>query len=96
MLIAEVVDGSIPQGENWHQMLLQQMTLEIPGIRPAVISKKAYSRLNEYLGFRHVVRNVYTYRFDPAKIEKLVEGAPGLFSQARAELLAFADFIDQN
>jgi hypothetical protein len=41
------------------------------------------------------VRNVYAFRFDPAKIEKLVEDAPDAFAQARAELLAFASFVEQ-
>jgi len=94
-LIATRVDGTKPTGENWHQALLQQMTIEVPGIRPAVISQATYTQLDEYRGFRHVVRNVYTYRFDPAKIQRLVENAPGLFTQIRTELLAFATFLEQ-
>jgi len=94
-LIAEIIDGSLPQGENWHLLLLQQMTAETPETRPAVISEEVSRRLNEYRGFRHIVRNVYTYRFDPAKVEKLVRDAPGLFAQLKAELSAFADFLEQ-
>jgi len=51
-------------------------------------------KLDEYRGFRHVVRNVYTYKFDPSKVEKLVKQAPGVYSQAEAELMAFADFLE--
>ena len=94
-LIAETVDGSIPQGENWHLLLLQQMTAEIPDVRPAVISGSVSKDLNEYRGFRHVVRNVYTYHFDPEKIEKLVDKVPELFRQLKLELSAFADFLEQ-
>ncbi len=50
--------------------------------------------MNEYRGFRHVVRNVYTYRFDTAKVEKLVRSAPELFIQLRAEISAFAAFLE--
>ncbi|HHC25204.1 MAG TPA: hypothetical protein ENK58_07325 [Desulfobacterales bacterium] len=35
-LIARAVDGSVPQGANWHRMLLDQMICEVPGVRPAV------------------------------------------------------------
>jgi hypothetical protein len=94
-LIAETIDGSLPQGENWHLTLLQQMMQEKPRLRPAVISESVVKRLNEYRGFRHVVRNVYTYRFDPVKVEKLVRLAPDLFNQLKAELLAFAAFLEQ-
>jgi hypothetical protein len=94
-MIAAAVDGTVPRGENWHQMLLEQMAAEISMVRPAVISGKTRLRLDEYRGFRHVVRNVYAFRFDPAKVGKLVEGAPETFSQVRGELLAFADFLEQ-
>ena len=47
-------------------------------------------------GFRHIVRNVYTYKFDSARIEKLTERAGPLFAEFRAELLAFADFMESN
>ena len=94
-LIAINIDGSKPAGENWHQELLNQMAMEITAVRPAVISELSRRRLGEYRGFRHVVRNVYTVNFSPAKMQKLVEEAPGLFSQVRAELVAFAAFLEQ-
>jgi hypothetical protein len=95
-LVAETIDGSLPQGENWHLLLLEQMTKEISRVRPAVISTEIGTRLNEYRGFRHVVRNVYTYKFDPAKIEKPVVSAPSLFAQIKMELFAFANFLDRD
>ena len=94
-VIALNVDGSKPEGENWHQELLRQMSTEILEMRPAVISESSYGALNEYRGFRHVVRNIYTYTFNRVKMRKLVEEAPGLFNQVRAELLAFADFLEE-
>lgn len=59
-MISEAIDGEKPAGENWHLSLLQQMSNDIPGVRPAVISEKSFDLLNEYRGFRHVVRNIYT------------------------------------
>jgi len=92
--LAETLDGSLPKGENWHQALLVQMSKEMTGIRPAVISQQTLKRLDEFRGFRHVVRNVYTFHFDEAKLEKLVMGAGDVFAHMRAEILAFADFLD--
>lgn len=93
-LIANDVDGQVPGGENWHQALLKQMVAEIPKVRPAVISETVRQRLEEYRGFRHVVRNVYTFKLDPTRMAKLVEETPKLFPQVRAELLAFANFLE--
>jgi hypothetical protein len=94
-LVAEVVDGKVPKGENWHQMLLEQMANDVPPVRPAVISEPVFKRLNEFRGFRHIVRNVYTYKFDPEKVKKLVKEAPRLYLQVRQELLAYAEFLEQ-
>lgn len=73
-----------------------QIATENPPIRPAVISLPTQNRLNEYRGFRHIVRNVYTYKFDPVKIGNLVQGAPGLFEQIKSELIAFTQFLEQS
>ena len=81
--IAETLDGMMPQGENWHMLLLQQMSQEIPAVRPAVISEGVCRRLNEFRGFRHVVRHVYAIQFDPLKLERLVTDIPRLFSDVR-------------
>lgn len=93
-LIAIVIDGAKPKGENWHQALLHQMTTDVPGLRPAVISQDTYRHLDDYRGFRHVVRNVYAYNFETAKLQKLVQDLPAVLAQARAELLAFASFLE--
>jgi hypothetical protein len=78
----------------WHLLLWEQMTKEVPGIRPAVISTETGTRLDDYRRFRHVVHNVYTHGFDPAKLGNLVNSAPQLFVRTKAELLALAAFLE--
>jgi hypothetical protein len=92
-LIAVHIDGTKPEGENWHKALLQQMAAENPKIRPGAISDGVLRQLDVYRGFRHIVRNVYTYKFDPVKVEQLVVDIPDLFADLEAELLAFAEFL---
>jgi hypothetical protein len=91
--ISSAVDGSLPQGLNWHQELLNQMALEIPDVRPAVISEKTRQQLDTYRGFRHVVRNVYTYHISPDKMKPLAKGIRPVFKQIEKELTAFSRFI---
>lgn len=96
-LIARIVDGSMPQGANWHRVLLDQMTREIPDVRPAVISPETLELLEDYRGFRHVVRNVYSYNFDPNKTEILVKNISGLFDNLSDKLIIFIKFLtDKN
>jgi len=92
-LIARTVEGSVPQGANWHRTLLDQMSCEIPGVRPAVISPEILELLEAYRGFRHVVRNVYSYNFDPNKTEILVKNISVLFDNIRNQLINFVNFL---
>jgi len=62
--IAATIDGSVPTAANWHQELLSQMCMDIPGVRPAVISDELRDLLEDYRGFLHVVRNVYTFHLE--------------------------------
>lgn len=93
--IVEIVDDDLPTGENWHELLLQQMMNEKPKIRPAVISTKTGKLLDELRRFRHVVRNVYTHKFNPENIEKLIRFADEALERLQAELTAFANFLEQ-
>jgi hypothetical protein len=69
------------------------MAVEVPRIRPAVISIDLKDDLEEYRGFRHVVRNVYTYRLDPDKLRPLVMNINKIWKKIDKELSAFAKFI---
>jgi hypothetical protein len=92
--IAAIVDGKMPSDVEWQKGLLEQMGLDLPKTRPPVLSPDSIQRLNEYLRFRHIVRNVYTFSFDPERIGRLVKELETLFAQVRDELLAFAVFLE--
>ena len=77
-----------------HRDLLQQMASEISDIRPAVIGENNAKSLDEFRRFRHLIRNVYATNLVPDRISKLMSGLPDLWKSLKAELIAFADFID--
>lgn len=93
-LIAVNVEQSKPEGENWHQELLRQMAVEIEMVRPPVISRETRSSLDEYRGFRHVVRNVYTFHLSPARIKPLLDNLPEVFSRTKREIERFLFFME--
>jgi hypothetical protein len=74
--IAKSIDRSVPKGEKWHRMLLEQMAEEISEIRPAVISVQTREALDDFRMFRHLAHNIYTFNLDPRWIKTLVEGVP--------------------
>lgn len=85
--IAVTLNGSLPNGEHWHQELLEQMKEEQPGIRPAVIDDALYSRLLDYLKFRHRFRNIYGNELLWTKLRPKVENIPDTLSQLRKQLV---------
>lgn len=91
--LAATIDGAVPITANWHQELLTQMQTEIPSVRPAVISAHLKEALEEYRGFRHVVRNVYAYHLKPEKLKLLVDNLENTFRMVSEELTAFAVFL---
>ncbi|MCA9968762.1 MAG: hypothetical protein KC425_01030 [Anaerolineales bacterium] len=92
--IARQIDGSLPQGASWHRELLQQMTLDVPGVRPPVLRKPTATLLEEYLGFRHIVRNLYAWELEHDKVKRLVDLLPQTVQAMEADLNAFGRFLD--
>jgi len=93
--IAATIDRNVPSGSEWHRDLLRQMQMTLSPIRPQVLSDETMQALDEFLRFRHVVRNIYTFTFDPERITHLVQRLRPCFEHVQNELLGFADFLDQ-
>jgi hypothetical protein len=51
-MIARNIDYRQPSGNAWHGELLQQMSIAIEEVRPAVISEETWGRLDEFRRFR--------------------------------------------
>jgi hypothetical protein len=91
--IARTVEAGVPSGPDWHRDLLIQMSAEIPGTRPPVISRDTRLVLDEFRGFRHVVRNIYTFNLHADRVLELTTRSHACLSSARDELHIFMDFI---
>ncbi len=94
-IIATEIDSSSPAGPHWHRDLLEQMSLAITDLRPAVIAPKTRVALEEYLSFRHVVRNVYTFNLRSERVIELSENLPSTFNLVQHDLLAFIEFLEE-
>jgi hypothetical protein len=94
-LIVRRVDQNMPAGDLWHRQLLKQVSQDKRDIRPSVIGPESFVFMDELRRFRHLVRNVYTFNLLPDKIEPVISGLTGVWPRVKAEILAFADFLDQ-
>lgn len=93
--IADDVNGGVPSSIDWHKRLLKSMSIEIEKIRPPVISKKTAMALAEYLGFRHVVRNIYGFEIDSGRLQRLIEKLPVVYKNFKREVDIFIEFLEE-
>ncbi len=89
------IDGDTPAGERWHKDLLDQVAIEVPNLRPPVISKTLRDQLGNYLSFRHVVRNIYPYDLDAEQVEKLLNQLNEVHEGFSKDLHLFLEFVDR-
>ena len=94
-MIATEIDGGLPKGSRWHRDLLEQMSLAIREVRPAVILPETRDALIEYLQFRHVVRNVYSFDLEAERLAELVQGLRSAFELSQHDLLVFTEFLEE-
>lgn len=87
--IARVIDGRLPMGTEWHKDLLRQMKLTINGIRPAILRKSTFEKLDEHRRFRHLVSSIYGFNLLPDRVADLLEALPDLDRALREDLQTF-------
>ena len=90
--IAEELNGGVPQGEQWHSQLMKDMSLEITGVRPALIDADLAKSLGEYRRFRHVFRNVYGFALEEQRIRPMEERLPAVLATFRSQVEEFLDW----
>ena len=61
----------LPSGIKWHKELLDMCFIEIEGGKK-LFSEKIKNILDDYLRFRHFVRNTYSYKIKWERMEELI------------------------
>ena len=69
-IVANAFENSVTDLSRWHTELLRRMTLEIQGVRPALLSSESADLLNELRAFRHFFRHAYGVRLDFDRVER--------------------------
>jgi len=91
--IASRIDENIPSSESSHRDLLKQMSIETDA-RAAVISNELFEALEPYLGFRHIFRHAYGYRFVWDKMKGAVLNLDDVFDQFQKEINIFIAHLE--
>jgi len=86
--VAVEVDREPVSGESWHRDLLRRMK-QAGANRPALLSPELHDTLLDYLRFRHVFRNAYSFDLDWQKLSPLVLHLEETFRKLEIALEAF-------
>lgn len=91
--VARELNGGVPQAEQWHRELVNNMAMAIPKVRPALIDPLLADALHEYLRFRHVFRNVYGTALEARRMRVLEEKLPATLDAFRGQVVAFVRWL---
>ncbi len=64
----EVDQYDPPHSDNWHEKLIDQLSVRIDSIRGPLLSDGTRALLHELRKFRHVVHHNYAQRLDTSKV----------------------------
>jgi uncharacterized protein YutE (UPF0331/DUF86 family) len=87
------MDRHIPVGGTSHRDLLEQMTKPFPQTRPAVIQSQTAQLLDEYRGFRHVVRHTYGFKYEWSRMKLLLDNADKVIAAFVADIETFITLL---
>lgn len=82
-----------PAGPDWHQLLLEDMGLEIPEVRPRVLRTTTIAALRQLLAFRHFFRHAYAAELDAARLGDLQRTALAIGPAVREDLEQLDAFL---
>jgi len=91
--IAPELNGGLPAGPSWHH-LLENMTLDLPGVRPPLLRRETAHVLEEFLRFRHLFRNLYGFELEWFRVQSLLKALPAAWNAVEADLDRFLAFLD--
>ena len=93
LLVSRVMNGGTPsRGEGWHRRLLERMAMPTD-TRPAVLQEGTQRDLQEYLRFRHLVRNLYADELRAEPIQRLIEQLNHTWPQLSADIAGFQNWL---
>lgn len=78
---------------RWHKELLGKMFLDIPGVRPPLLSPELREFLNDLRSFRHLFRHAYDFELDAARLDAVARRWAEQEPDIRECLRRFAEWL---
>jgi len=93
--VAVTLDDSLPQGKNWHQLLLRQVA-DIGGEnRPPLWNGSLLLDLDEYRKFRHLVLHTYSVELKAQRVQELASNLSSVFHKIQQAISSFNHWLEE-
>jgi hypothetical protein len=73
--VAKAFENNIDDESRWHTELMRRLSLEIPGVRPALWPPSLIAPMGQLRGFRHVFNHAYDLSIDPERLALVMRDA---------------------
>lgn len=73
--LCETFENHLVKTGRYHDTLIERVTLDLKGIRPAFLPAEAIRDVRELKGFRHLFRHAYDLDLDPVRVTAAAENA---------------------
>lgn len=73
--LCETFENHLVKTGRYHDTLIERVTLDLKGIRPAFLPAEAVRDVRELKGFRPLFRHAYDLDLDPARVTAAAENA---------------------
>jgi predicted nucleotidyltransferase len=93
--VALALDGGLPRGKRWHQVLLGQMGEPGGRGRPPFLRGSLLLELDEYQRFGHGMRHIYGHELEAERVLTLGRGAASLLEQVKTSVAAFSRWLEE-
>jgi hypothetical protein len=90
--VAKAFENQIEDDAGWHTEVMRRLTLDLPGIRPAVFQPMDLSRLRELRAFRHLIVHAYELLLDRERMSRLLREGNEVFAHLEKR---YANFFDE-
>jgi len=73
--LCESFENHLEKTGRYHDTLIERVTLDLKGIRPAFLPLDAVRDVRELKGFRHLFRHAYDLDLDPVRVAAAADNA---------------------
>lgn len=93
--IMRTFENRVEDPARYHREILKRMVIEVPKIRPKILSSESYQMLDELRGFRHIFRHSYSYSLTPEKIRNLKQSLLAAWDRIEKDISELEGFLQK-